>query len=327
VPSDSPRSVEEAVSAVDADADTAGDSTEPSKSPDAVEWGPVRFDRLRSAAFGGIIVAGGLLLAALAVLAIGVGASLVEGDWPPPSMWAVGVILLVGGPVSLLYWIIAYDRTSPERRRELRSQFGDYSFDPARFRLGWTLAGAGAVLAVVVAATGGGPLPGAPSLFQGVVPLLLALLAFAPALAGSRGTDVRLDPAALSVERTYRSHGRTRTDELGAAVRTRRIDLPWTTVFLVAYRGNAWYRSTPWLVVPTELADDVERGLAEALARSDGPDRASVAERVILAALGSASLVAGFAMAVAAGETAAGVLLALLTAPFSLLFVALAARL
>ena len=268
-----------------------------------------------------------MVAATLAVVAVGVGASLLEGDWPPPSMWALGVILLVGGPVSLLYWLVAYDQTSPERRRELLSQFGGYSFDRSRFRLGWTLVGAGAVLAVVALATGTGPFPAVPSLSPVLAPLVVSLFAFAPALAGSRGTDVRLDPDALSVERTYRSHDRTRTDDLGAVVRTRRIDLPWATVFLLAYRGNAWYRSTPWLVVPTELADDVERGLAEALARSDGPDRAAVSERVALAALGSASLVAGLAIAVAAGETAAGVLVALLTAPFSLLFLALAARL
>jgi len=148
-----------------------------------------------------------------------------------------------------------------------------------------------------------------------------------PALVGSRGTDVRLDPVAETIERTHRSHDRARADDLGSAIRTRRIDLPWTTVFLLAYRGNAWYRSTPWLFVPSDLAADVERGLDATLARSDGPDRASVPERVTLAVLGSASLVVGFVMAVAAGEGAAGALLALLTAPFSLLFLALAARL
>jgi hypothetical protein len=63
------------------------------------------------------------------------------------------------------------------------------------------------------------------------------------------------------------------------------------------------------------------------MARSDGPDRASVPERVILAIVGSSSLVVGLAMTLAAGEGAAGALLTLLTAPFSLLFLALAARL
>jgi len=327
VPSDSPRSAEETVSATGAEADAESDAIDPAGSPRSVEWGPVRFERLRSLALGASVTAGGLLLAALLFAAVVVVASVLGGEGPPASTWTVTVILFVGGPVSLLYWLVAYDRTSPERRRELLSQFGDYSFDPSQFRPGWTLAGAGAVLAVAVAAIGPGPVPASPSLFSGVGPLAVSIFVFLPMLAGSRGTDLRLDSSALTVERTYRSHDRTRTDDLGAVVRTRRIDLPWATVFLLAYRGNAWYRSTPWLFVPTGLADDVERGLAEALARGDGPDRASVPERVILAIFGSASLVVGLTMAVAAGEGAAGALLTLLTAPFSLLFLALAARL
>ena len=345
MPSDSPPSAEATVSAADDDADPASDAADASlqtgsddasdqtvaadepEAPDPVEWGSVRFDRLRSLALGGTVAAAGLVLAVIAVVALGVGASLLGGDGPPASTWAVAVVLFVGGPVSLLYWVVAYDRTSPERRRELLSQFGDYSFDSSRFRAGWTLAGAGAVFALAVAATGAGPLPAFESLSPSLAPLVVALLAFTPAFAGSRGTDLRLDPVALRVERTYLSHDRTRSDDLGSVVRTRRIDLPRTTVFLLAYRGNAWYRSTPWLFVPSDRADEVERGLAAALARSDGPDRASVPERLILAVLGSASLVVGLAMALASGEVAAGALLALLTAPFSLLFLALAARL
>ncbi|PHQ40580.1 hypothetical protein DJ69_00105 [Halorubrum persicum] len=313
-----------------ADRERVGDSGPDSDSDHdlaPVEWGPVRFERLRSLALGASVTAGVVVLAALVVLAVGVAASLLDGGGPPASTWAVLVVLLVGGPVSLLYWIVAYGQTSPERRRELRSQFGDYSFDSSRFRLGWTLAGAGAVVAVGAAAVGPGPFSAVPSLLSGLTPLLISLLVFLPMIAGSRGSDVRLDPAAEAIERTDRSHDRTRSDDLGSAVRTRRIDLPWVTVFLLAYRGNAWYRSTPWLFAPTDLADRVERGLDATLARSDGPDRASVPERVILAIVGSASLVVGLAMAIAAGEPAAGALLALLTAPFSLLFLALAARL
>jgi len=315
----------------EADATAVPDS-DPEMAP--VEWGPVRFERLRSLAFGASATAGVLVLAALLFVAAGIvvslfggGVSLFGGGGPPASTWALLVLLLVGGPMSLLYWIVAYDQTSPERRRELRSQFGDYSFDLSGLRLGWTLGGAGAVLAVLAAAIGSGPFSAALSLFSGFAPLLVAFATLFPVLAGSRGTDLRLDPAAETIERTYLSHDRTRSDDLGSVVRTRRIDLPWTTVFLLAYRGNAWYRSTPWLFVPTDLAGDVDRGLDAALARSDGPSRASVPERVILAVVGSASLVVGLAMALASGEPAAGALLALLTAPFSLLFLALAARL
>ena len=309
----------------DPDADSAtrpGTVTNPDTDMNPIEWGPVRFERLRSLALGATLVAvGAALLLALAV-AVAFALSLSAGGEIPTEASALAVLLFVGGPASLFYLLIAYDRMSPERRRELLSPLGGGSFDPSHFRLGWTLLGAGAALAVGAAALG----PGAWAA-PGLAPLVVSLFVVLPALARTEGTDARLDPTAETIERTYRSHDRTRSDDLGCVIRTRRIDLPWTTVFLLAYRGNAWYRSTPWLFVPTELADEVERGLAAVLARSDGPDRASVPERVILAIVGSASLVVGLAMAVAAGETAAGILLALLTAPFSLLFLALAARL
>ncbi|WP_435093128.1 hypothetical protein [Halorubrum sp. N11] len=332
MPSESDASIDGRQSPPDRELDTAS-GVDSGTTPDVdrdmapLEWGPVRFERLRSLALGASVTAAGLILVAALVVAAGVGASLLGGGGPPASTWALLVILFVGGPVSLLYWLVAYDRTSPERRRELLSQFGDYSFDPSTFRLGWTLAGAGAVLASAAVAIGPGPFSATPSVLPVFVPLLVSFMAFLPVIAGSRGTDLRLDPAAETIERTYRSHDRTRADDLGSVVRTRRIDLPWTTLFLLAYRGNAWYRSTPWVFVPTGLADTVERELTAVLARTDGPDRASVAERVILAILGSVSLVAGLAMALAADEAAAGALLTLLTAPFSLLFLALAARL
>jgi hypothetical protein len=329
VPSDSPSSVEETAPPADAvgDTDAASDSIDPAESTTAIEWGPVRFDRLRSLALGASATVGGLVLVVLLFVSVGVATSLLGGGGPPASTWALLVVLLVGGPVSALYWLVAYDRTSRERRSELRSQFGDYSFDLSGFRLGWTLAGSGAVLGAVAVAIWPGPFSATGSLLSALAPLLVSMLLLLPLFAGSRGTTLRLDPDTETIERTYLSHDRTRSDELGSVVRTRRIDLPWTTAFLLAYRGNAWYRSTPWLFVPTDLADDVERGLDAALAQSDGPNRASVPERVILAVMGSASLVVGLTMALASGEVAAGVVLALLTAPFSFLFLALAARL
>ncbi|MFC7325618.1 hypothetical protein ACFQMF_13635 [Halorubrum rutilum] len=335
MPSEPSTPVDETGRSADREPGTArgdGPETVPGTDPDApsdfardaapVEWGPIRFERLRSLALGATLVAvGAALLLALGV-AVAFALSLPAGGGIPTEASALVVLLFVGGPASLFYLLIAYDRASPERRRELLSPLGGGSFDPSHFRLGWTLLGTGAALAVGATALG----PGAWAA-PGLAPLVVSLFAVLPALSRTQGTDVRLDPTELTVERTHRGRDRSRTDDLGSAVRTRRIDLPWTTVFLIAYRGNAWYRSTPWLFVPTGLADRVERALDEALARSDGPDRASVPERVTLAVVGSASLVVGLSMSLAAGEAAAGLLLTLLTAPFSLLFLALAARL
>ncbi|SMO46757.1 hypothetical protein [Halorubrum cibi] len=297
-------------------------TTEPDPVSDPIEWGPVRHDRLRSVALGvSLVVAVGILLVA-GIVAVGV----TEAVWTAATgggfgggsdLWVLAVLLLVGGPFSLLYLLIAYDQSTEEARSKVRSAVGDYSLSRESIRPAWVLAGAVPFGALWV----WGPSPAEIGLFY-----LFPLIWFLPTLAGSKGTSVRLDPAERVVERTDHTHDRTRSDDLESVVRTRRIDLPWTTLFLLAYRGNAWYRSTPWLFVPRERADAVEDALDGVLARSPGPDRASVPERVTLAILGSSSLVVGLAMSIA-GADGGGIALGLLSAPFTLLFLALAARL
>ena len=312
--------VEPADAVEDAERDdaTATDEVDPARAPGrgAIEWGPVRYDRLRSLAAG---ATGGIAGAVLVGIGAVVAAVLTgTGEFALPSVGlaeaAVGVgflfALAVATVPSLYVWYreTAVSELTVSRLREAAGAL----------RPGWTLAGLGAVAAAALA------LP--TDLLPAFWPLFW-LVWFVPAVVQSSGVVVRLDSTAATVERTYPSYDRTRSDDLGSVVRTRRIDLPWTTLFLLAYRGNAWFRSTPWLFVPTDRADEVEAALDAVLAESDGPDRASVPERLTLAVLGSFSLVVGLLMAVAAGEGAGGVALALLTAPFSLLFLALAARL
>jgi hypothetical protein len=312
-------------SASDAESETATDPdsiADPESVPDPIEWGPVRHDRLRSVALGvTLVVAVGILLVA-GIVAVGVAgaawtAATGGGFSGGSDLWVLAVLLLVGGPFSLLYLLIAYDQSTEEARAGIRSAFGDYSLSRESIRPAWVLAGALPFGALWV----WGPSPGEIGLFY-----LFPLIWFLPVLVGFKGTSVRLDPTERVVKRTDHTHDRTRSDDLECVIRTRRIDLPWTTLFLLAYRGNAWYRSTPWLFVPSERADAVEAALDDVLTRSPGPDRASVPERVILAILGSSSLVVGLAMS-AAGADGGGVALGLLSAPFTLLFLALAARL
>ncbi|MFC5134063.1 MULTISPECIES: hypothetical protein [Haloferacaceae] len=318
-PTESAGTTEPAEPATDLDS-----QADPGAAPihDPIEWGPVRHDRLRSVALGvGLVVAVGLfaIVAVVAVAVAGAAWSAATGGGTPggSDLWVLALLLLVGGPFSLFYLLIAYDRSTEGARETLRSAFGDYSLSRESIRPRWVLAGAAPFGALWV----WGPSP-AELGFAYLFPLIW----FLPVLAGSRGTSIRLDPAERVVERTYHTHDRSRSDDLDSVIRTRRIDLPWTTLFLLAYRGNAWYRSTPWLFVPTGRADEVEAALESVLARSPGPDRASVPERVTLAVLGSSSLVVGLAMSVA-GADGGGVALGLLSAPFTLLFLALAARL
>ena len=282
----------------------------PSESPpstarfEPIEWS-VRHDRLRSVAW------------AVAAVVAGVSRAALDGTLALGDAWVFVVIALVGGPVSAVYLLIAFDRSTPAERRSLRSAFGEYALSPSTLRPGWVVAGALGVAAV-------GWL--APPLLTGGLWLLFPMLWLVPMIAGSKGGSFRLDPSRHVLERTSRSHDRTRTDELDAVVRTRRIDLPWATLFLLAFRGNEWYRSTPWLFVPRETAPEVDRALEFVLSRSGGPDRADAPERVVLALVGGSSFVVGLALAFAAGESG-GWALALLASPVSLLFFALAARL
>ena len=283
-----------------------------------VEWGPVSYERLRSFGAGALsgVVGGIVVLVGAVAAAAATGLATGEVDLPSVGLGAaaVGVGFVIALGVTAAPYLYVWYRESTVGSWSLaRLRAGVASLRP-----GWTLAGLGAVLAPTLAVP--------TELLSALWPLFWVVW-LVPAVAQSEGTTVRIDPAEPSVERTHVAQDRTRTDDLTAVVRTRRVDLPWLTVFLLAYRGNAWYRSTPWLFVPSEKADAVESTLAAVLAASDGPDRASVPERVTLAVLGSFSLVVGVLMAVAGGEGAGGVALALLTAPFSILFLALAARL
>jgi len=283
-----------------------------------IEWGPVRYDRLQSVGVGALltVIAGAVLLVGGAAVALVAEAA--SSGFALPSVGLGEVVAGVGIAVALAvttvpYLYVWYRESDADARSLARLRERAASLRP-----GWTLAGVAAVLVPILALPTDALAPFWP---------LFWVVWVVPTLGQATGGTTRVDPTAATVERTYPKRDRSRTDDLGSVIRTRRIDLPWTTVFLLAYRGNAWYRSTPWLFAPTDRADEVEAALDAVLAASDGPDRASVPERLTLAALGSFSLVVGVLMAVAGGEGAGGLALALLTAPFSILFLALAARL
>ncbi|PSQ55698.1 hypothetical protein BRD22_08310 [Halobacteriales archaeon SW_8_68_21] len=311
---------ERAVSAETGETDGVDEAPEPESrgDRDPIEWGPVRHDRLRSLAAGATTGVVGTVLVSIGAVVVAALAGVAAGELALPSVGlaeaAVGVgllfVLAVAALPSLYVW---YRETSVSELTVSRLREAASALVP-----GWTLVGLGGVLAAALVL---------PTDFLSALWPLFWLVWFVPAVVQSSGVVVRLDPAERTVERTYPSYDRTRSDDLDAVVRTRRIDLRWTTLFLLAYRGNAWFRSTPWLFVPADRADEVESALDAALAASDGPDRASVPERLPLVVVGSFSLVVGVLMAVAGGEGAGGLALALLTAPFSLLFLALAARL
>lgn len=297
-----------------ADVDRSRSRTDPS-SVVAVEWGPITYDRTRSAILGVVLVA---IVAFVALLLLATGA-FVFGDASSDGLWILALLLVIGGPFSALYWLLAYDRSSAEKRRSIRSGLSSYVPTAGAYRKRWVLVGALATVVAWLVAPDSVRSP----LF---VFLLVPSLSFALPLVGSEGVSYRVDPESATVERTIHAHDRTRTDDLGSAVRTRRIDLPRLTLFLVAYRGTAWYRSTPTMIVPRTRADAVEAALDAAIERSDGPSRASLGERVALAVLGGGTLAVGVALGVAAGETGVWVV-AVALAPVSIGLLALSVRL
>ncbi|GAB6879977.1 hypothetical protein JCM17823_22510 [Halorubrum gandharaense] len=235
------------------------------------------------------------------------------------TLLLVGVLLLVGGPFSLVYLLVAYDRSSPEARSSLRTQFGSYTYDPRSYRPRWVAVGSLLAVAVGwVVLTGG---------WTGAMfPMVVVAFCFLPMLAGTRGTSFRLDPASATLSSTYHSHDRTNETDLTAVVRYRRLDLPWTTLFLTPVRGNQWLRSTPWLFVPHDRADAVEERLRWVIEHTDGPERLSRTERIVLVAVGSSALLTGGLFAVLGGADG-GWVLTLVSLPVALLFLVLAVRL
>jgi len=320
--------VSDAVDRNAADRNTADRNTADGETAaiDTVAWGPVRHDRLRSVVVGfglGVVLAVAAIGAtigasiawtvasALAALSPGAVASFLTGVSAGEAFVAV-VFVLVIALLTVPYLYLSYDewgRGDGSLRERLPGR--------SSLRPGWLLVGATVPVSLWAAGIEWTAL-GRP---------LFALLLLVPLVLLWEGAEVELDPQAHTVERTYPTRDRSRTDDLNAVVRTRRIDLPRAdTVFLLAYRGNEWYRSTPWLTVPRDRADAVEDALDGVLARSDGPDRASIPERALLALVGSTTLVFGLALS-AAGEGGAGIALGLLSAPFTVIFLALAARL
>ncbi|WP_418286122.1 hypothetical protein [Halorubrum sp. DTA46] len=310
-------------SAVDSTADAIATTPEPPPtSRDAIEWGPVRYDRIRSLAAGASLVIV-VAVAAFVVTLVGIaGGGLLSADLgallgsvtPGGVFVAVGLLFAVA--ITLLPYALLHHRESTV---DILSLY-DGRLALSSFRPRWVAAGAALPIALGAVA---------PHWLVSGAFALIPLVWLLPMAAARSGAVYRLDPESMTLEREAVGAERVQTDDLGAVVRARRIDMPKieATLFLLAYRGNAWYRSTPWALVPAALADEVDAALTDVLARSDGPDRASAAERIVLAVVGSSSLVVGLLIAVAAGEGAAGVALALFTAPFCLLFLALAARL
>lgn len=272
---------------------------------DPVTWGPMRYERARSAALG-VGVTGSLALLGVFALIAAAGLS-GEVAWEPVLLF--GLLLLVGGPMSFLYLASAYGATTDEKRARIRTALTPRRGDLDWVRPVWLIVGL-----VAAAGTLAVPEVGGLVLVMGV-PVAAGLL-FPFSERG--GHYVLIDPVDGTVA-VYGDDPRQLSDEaegdgtrpepererdLSGLVRVRRLPLDSVALLTLAHRGSTWVSGPFALIVPTDVADDAVAALRSVAAETD-PDRLSRAERALVGALGLSFLAVAPLTALLSGDRAA----------------------
>jgi len=259
-----------------------------------LSWGPLRFRRARSVVAGSVLVVGVLVVGLVGLLAASLGADLLAGRSLPSGAILLVVLLFIGGPFSLLYWVVAYDESTSSERQSLRREFAELRPEWSSFRPLWV--GFGAVLTVGSAwATTGTPF--------GALAAAPFMLAVGAAVLGGGGATFSVDPEAAVVRLRYRQADRTVDRPLDWSVDVRRVDLPGLTVFVFSNRGKRWYSSIHLLPVPAEQAPAVESTLRE-IVGGHSPPRIDRDERLIVRSVGLSMIAVGPLLYLLSGETA-----------------------
>ena len=260
-----------------------------------LSWGPIRLPRARSVAAGSVLVVAVFVVGLVGVLAASLGADLLTGGSLPSSTLLLVVLLFIGGPFSLLYWVVAYDESTSSERQSLRTVFAGSLPEWSSFRLPWV--GCGAVLTVglswVTTGTPFGALAAAPFML-GIGAALLG---------GGGGTTFSLDPEEAVVRLHAPRADRTFDRPLDWAVGFRRVDLPGLTLFVLSNRGKRWYSGLHLLPVPTDHVPAVETTLREVV-DGQSPPRIDRDERLIVRSVGFSMIAIGPLLYVLSGEAA-----------------------
>jgi hypothetical protein len=277
-----------------------GTSERDTESTAAISWGPIRFARLRSLLIGCLLVFVVAFAGGLGVLMATSVVDVLNGDAQPSRFVVLPVALLfIGGPVSLFYWVIAYDRSTSTERASIRELIVQTLPEWAAIRPLWV--GCGAVVGVGIAWLGSESLLGVLS----VLPLVLGV-SF-PIVFGMRGLEYTVDPDRNTVSTGVEWGDRTFEQQLTWAVSVRRIDLGIVSLFLFSNRGKRWYEGPHYLPVPRRLAADVERLLRQMVDTQEPPPRIRRDERLIVGGVGLSMIGVGPLLYLLSGE--AGLLL------------------
>lgn len=256
-----------------------------------VSWGPIRLPRARSVAAGSVLVVVVFVVGLVGFLATSLGADLLAGGSVPSSTILLVVLLFVGGPFSLLYWLVAYDASTSSERQSIRAVFGPLLPEWSSFEPLWV--GCGAVLTVGLWwSTTDTPF--------GTLVAALFMFGVGAAVVGGSGIYT-LDPETAVVRLHNPQADRTFDRPLQWSVGFRRVDRFGLTLFVFSNRGKRWYSGIHFLPVPTEQAPAVEATLRE-LVDGQSPPRIGRDERLIIGGVGALMLAVGPLLYLLTGE-------------------------
>lgn len=269
------------VTATDAAESPTGD-TEPQATdePVAVSWDGVTYARFRSAVVGGLVA---VLLVVGVAIALGVAAVVVGGSLSLEALVVGGVLLLVGGPVSLLYVVIAYREATEQEKQSLQRFVWPVSDDSSWIRPGWVAAG-------IVGTLGAGWWLSGTALSVGTLaPLVVGL---APLIIAAGRSTFRLDPVAGVLKQTWTYWDKSYEQPLAWLVGVRRLRIGSVSLFVCSNRGKRWYEGVHLLVVPQPVDDQVD-GILRQIATSEPPRRVKRDARIVFGVIGASMLGVG----------------------------------
>ena len=280
VPSES----EPSTASPDTDSSTAAPVTS-----DVISWEGPTYARSRSVVVGCLTA----VLAALVVV-VGVAAIVVSSSLTVDTLLVGGVLLLVGGPFSLLYLAIAYSESTESDKQAFWRFVVPFSGNMSWLRPGWVGGGALGAVGLVWWLSG---------ITSSAGSVALVFVALSPLVFTIGQSNYRLDPRSDVLQIEFSYGDQTHEQTLAWLVGVRRLHLDSVSLFVCSNQGKRWYEGTHFLVVPESVADSVENRLQRAAA-TDPPQRIKRDERIIFGVFGASTVAVGPLLYLVSGEPA-----------------------
>lgn len=274
------------------DNETVNATTAEASTDATVSWGTAKHSRFRS-------IATGLTLAVVGLgswRAVSVAPSFFShfnATASAETLLFIIVLILVGGPFSLLYWLIAYEESTDAERQSLRNNLRVKQPDWSWVRPVWI--GLGAIGTGICF-----------WLLDGVTVSLYLLPSTlwmaVPLFTQEWSASYTVDPATGVIEIESGSRTKQRTFEW--AVDVRRFSLGSWTLFVFSNRGKRWYEGLHLLPAPEAVATELESVVRQIVDQQDPPPRIPRDERIIIGGIGASMLGIGPFLYLLSGEPA-----------------------